>query len=242
MNMLKFTSAIDVFTKSFAFLRSLVYPAEAIRHGPLWVVRDMPRKRANDYRMEEIFAYNIAAEEILLALSDYAAQHRYALGVFINAKQTADPIKSVLKLHGYRLWFTESFFVCDIASVANVARQSQLVKGAWAVRRAESPEEAARAMRSAVGASQALRPEHFGKPWPALRLYYVEENGEPIGSIRSVHLQKNAAWVNNLVTDPKHRRRGVGSALIRSMLRDDAAYGAKYSVLLSSHIGALTHG
>ena len=39
----------------------------------------------------------------------------------------------------------------------------------------------------------------------------------------------------------KHRRRGIGSAMLAKMLRDDRAHDAKCSVLLSSHTGALLY-
>jgi predicted acetyltransferase len=37
------------------------------------------------------------------------------------------------------------------------------------------------------------------------------------------------------------RRRGIGTALLAKMLRDDRAHGARQSVLLASHAGALLY-
>ena len=40
---------------------------------------------------------------------------------------------------------------------------------------------------------------------------------------------------------PSHRRRGIGSALLCHMLKDDRRRGFKQSVLLASHTGALLY-
>jgi predicted acetyltransferase len=44
-----------------------------------------------------------------------------------------------------------------------------------------------------------------------------------------------------MYVEKEHRRRGIGSAMLAKMLRDDRAHKAKYSVLLSSHTGALLY-
>jgi len=37
---------------------------------------------------------------------------------------------------------------------------------------------------------------------------------------------------------PKFRRGGIGKALLGKMLRDDQAYGSRFTALLASHTGA----
>jgi GNAT superfamily N-acetyltransferase len=70
---------------------------------------------------------------------------------------------------------------------------------------------------------------------------YVALDGEKIvGRVRSVRAA-NAAWVSDMFVLPSHRRKGIGLALLTKMLRDDRASGAKSSVLLSSHTGALLY-
>src|SRR5439155_15192313 len=51
----------------------------------------------------------------------------------------------------------------------------------------------------------------------------------------------DSTWCSNMYVRPSHRRRGIGSALLTRMLRDDRARGFKKSVLLSSHTGALVY-
>ncbi|TPM41919.1 GNAT family N-acetyltransferase [Mesorhizobium sp. B2-3-4] len=41
--------------------------------------------------------------------------------------------------------------------------------------------------------------------------------------------------------EPSHRRRGIGQALMAKMLRDDRAHGARSSVLMAMHAGALLY-
>ena len=70
---------------------------------------------------------------------------------------------------------------------------------------------------------------------------YVALDGERIvGWVRSVRAL-DSAWVSDMYVLASHRRKGIGFALLTKMLRDDRAAGAKSSVLLSSHTGALLY-
>jgi len=55
--------AIEVFAGGFSFTRSFTYPYLAERVGPLWVMRDAPRKRPV-YRTEEWIAHGVAPQEV----------------------------------------------------------------------------------------------------------------------------------------------------------------------------------
>jgi hypothetical protein len=48
--------AIEVFVRGHSAGKSRTFPYEASRVGPLWVMRDAPRKNPRDYRKEEWIA------------------------------------------------------------------------------------------------------------------------------------------------------------------------------------------
>jgi predicted GNAT family acetyltransferase len=89
--------------------------------------------------------------------------------------------------------------------------------------------------------ARPLLPEHFAGEPPKARMYYAEVDGQAVGAVTSVHLRKHATWVHNLRTREEYRRRGIATALMNAMLADDVRYGAKHSVLLASHAGALLY-
>ena len=53
--------AFEVFVRGHSAGKSRTYPYEATRVGPLWVMRDAPRKNPRDYRKEEWIAHGIDA-------------------------------------------------------------------------------------------------------------------------------------------------------------------------------------
>src|SRR5262245_33602785 len=98
------------------------------------------------------------------------------------------------------------------------------------------------AMAEQLGKATRSRPipaEHLGHDAP-FRQYVALKDGELVGWVRSVNAG-DSQWVANMYVQPKHRRRGIGRALLARMLRDDRDQGAKKSVLLSSHTGALLY-
>jgi hypothetical protein len=56
--------AIEVFVRGHSVGRSRTHPYEASRVGPLWVMRDAPRKNPRDYRKEEWIAHGLDAREV----------------------------------------------------------------------------------------------------------------------------------------------------------------------------------
>jgi GNAT superfamily N-acetyltransferase len=144
--------------------------------------------------------------------------------------ESDEALRAEYKRLGYRLLVTEPLFVHDLKRIP----------------RAASPAKIARVTTSEMAA-------RFGKatrrrPIPPQDLtshsafrQYVALNGERIvGWVRSVKAL-DSAWVSDMYVLASHRRKGIGYALLTKMLRDDRAAGAKCSVLLSSHTGALLY-
>ena len=101
--------AIHVFVHGFCFTRSLTHPYLAEQVGPLWVMRDAPR-RSGSYRNEEWVAYNLAADEI----DSIVQNHRRGsctISCICRLGDSQDPLRTGFKALGYRLGATESLMI-----------------------------------------------------------------------------------------------------------------------------------
>ena len=56
--------AIEVFVRGHSAGRSRTFPYEVSRVGPIWLMRDAPRKNARNYRKEEWVAHDVEASEV----------------------------------------------------------------------------------------------------------------------------------------------------------------------------------
>ena len=56
--------AIEVFVRGHSAGRSRTFPYEVSRVGPLWLMRDAPRKNPRDYRKEEWIAHDADPREV----------------------------------------------------------------------------------------------------------------------------------------------------------------------------------
>ncbi len=236
---IKFETALSVFADAFALVRSATFPAESLRCGPLWIVRDRPRP-IEQMRIEEIFAYGCSPLEAVAAVRTYAPRSRYTLGLFETPKHKAHEIKSIVRQHGYRSWFNEPLFVCDIRGAPELCTRKDIA--GCTLHRAQTPEEIAAVTRAVGGKSRRMADaRQLAGRRPQVRMYYASVDGAPVAHGRSIHLRPAVSWVHDVATHPAHRRRGIATALMAYMLADDAAHGAKHSVLLASHTGALLY-
>ena len=87
--------------------------------------------------------------------------------------------------------------------------------------------------------SRVMTPSQIGGTSP-FRQYVALEGDASVGWVRSVSVG-NCAWVANMGVIEQQRRRGIGSALLNQLLRDDRAFGMCQSVLLARHVGALLY-
>ena len=56
--------AIEVFVRGHSAVKSRTHPYEVDRVGPVWVMRDAPRKNERDYRKEEWVASGVEPVEL----------------------------------------------------------------------------------------------------------------------------------------------------------------------------------
>ena len=65
---------------------------------------------------------------------------------------------------------------------------------------------------------------------PVARLLVAEDGGEPVGFV-SVAFQRGHGLIGTLITDPSHRRKGIGSALMEAAEAATRARGDRVAVL-----------
>jgi GNAT superfamily N-acetyltransferase len=221
--------SIEVFVRGHSAGRSRTFPYEASRVGPLWVMRDAPRRNARDYRKEEWIAYGVDAKEADTVARRHA-RGRFFLCVMIGEGEPDQPTRVAYKALGYRLLATEGFFVQRLQRIPRA-------RSPVAIERVRTPELAAR-----LGKATRTRPiasDLLGEGAP-FRQYVAFDGEDIVGRVRSVDAV-GATWCADMYVAPSHRRRGIGQALLCRMLRDDRAGGSKCSVLTASHTGALLY-
>jgi GNAT superfamily N-acetyltransferase len=224
-----FEFAIEVFVRGHSAGRSRTHPYEASRIGPLWVMRDAPRKNPRDYRKEEWIAHAVDPGEVH-AMARRHARGRYFVCAMLAQGEPDGPTRAAYKALGYRLLATEGFFV---QGLKRIPRPPSPVP----IERVRTPALAARlgkVTRTRPIPSDLLRD---GAPF---RQYVALAGEDIVGRVRSVDAA-GATWCADMHVDPAHRRRGIGRALLARMLQDDRALGSRCSVLTASHTGALLY-
>ena len=229
--MLTLPQTIDVVCAALALNNSITAPSEVMRHGPLWILRDVNAK-LDKARTEEIFAWGATPQESIRAVKDYAPRYKYVLLPFIKPDEDFDAIREVYKSLGYRAMSSETLFVCSLG-------RHKPTPSRWVIRRVKEPDEMKRVATDVFGrANRKLRPQDFTDARPAMRMYYAEVDGRAVAVARSLMPRRSVSWLHDVRTVESYRRRGIATALINQILTDDAALGSKHSALLASHAGA----
>ncbi len=117
-------AAIEVFVHGYSTGRSRTFPYEASRVGPLWLMRDAPRKNARDYRNEEWVVHDVAAEEADAIVRQHA-RPGFAISALIANDEPDGPTRTAYKALGYRLLRTEGFFVQRLRQIPSRRRLSR---------------------------------------------------------------------------------------------------------------------
>ena len=221
--------AIEVFVRGHSAGKSRTFPYEVRRIGPLWVMRDAPRRNPRDYRKEEWIAHGVDAREAD-AIARQHTRGRYFICVIVGESEPDQPIRVAYKSMGYRLLTTEGFFVHRLKRIPKVRRPMSLEL----VRTAERASQLAKLTRTRPIASTMLADD------APFRQYVALDGENIVGRVRSVDAV-GATWCADMYVAPSHRRQGIGQALLCRMLRDDRERSSNSSVLTASHTGALLY-
>lgn len=217
--------AIEAFVRGFAFTRSFTHPYLVEQVGPLWVMRDGPRKRGN-YRTEEWVGYQVAPQEID-QIARNQTRGRFCLCVLFDRDESQTAARADFKALGYRLMTTEPLMVHSLTDIPTVDAPAVIARVLTI--------DLAERLAKAAGKRQILS-EHL-MPNAPLRQYVATINGELVGWVRSI-VAGDATWCADMYVEPAFRRRGIARALLSHMLQDDRDHGATLAVLLASHVGA----
>lgn len=226
---MRIEEAIEVFGLGFGFTRSFTHPYAIERQGPLWVMRDAPRKRS-DYRVEEWLVYGISphdAEQLIQA----HRRERYAVCAFYADGESGEGIKQGFKQLGYRYSHHETLFSHDLKGLGEFTSPLPIVQVTSA--------DQAHALKLAAGSTQIRVSDIAAEP-PLMRQYMAVDGSTPVGWVRSIVCGKSG-WCSNMFVQPAYRRRGLGKALMSRMLKDDKTAGQSSAVLLASNAGALLY-
>ena len=221
--------AIEVLVRGHSAGKSRTFPYEVSRVGPLWLMRDAPRRNPRDYRKEEWIAHGADAREVD-AIARRQTRGRFFVCAMIGEGDPDGPTRSAYKDLGYRLLATEGFFV---QRLERIPKRPPPVP----IEQVRTTELAAR-----LGKATRTRPilDSLLADDAPFRQYVALDGGEIVGRVRSVDAA-GATWCADMHVKASHRRRGIGQALLCRMLRDDRARGSKCSVLTASHTGALLY-
>jgi GNAT superfamily N-acetyltransferase len=221
--------AIEVFVRGFSLTKSATHPYEISRVGQIWLMRDAVRKNPKNYRKEEYVARGVDPREV-----DQTARQmtrgRFFVCALRGLNDPPEDLPAAYKAIGYRLLSTEPLFVHRLERIPRPQSPAKIER----IKTAE--------MAAKYGKASRTRPipaEQLGDDAP-FRQYVALDGEKIVGAVRSVDAA-DSTWCSNMYVWPKHRRQGIGRALLAKMLRDDRARGAKQSVLLSSHTGALLY-
>ena len=219
------TRAIEAFVKGFGFTRSFTHPYLAERVGPLWVLRDAPRKHGK-YRTEEWVAYNVAPAEIDRIARQHTRGH-FAVCAICDLATPHEPLRSAFKSLGYRLGTSEPLMIHSLSELPHFESPVVIQR----VTTVELAQQLARANHT-----RPLLPEYFLST-SRLRQYVALVDDKVVGWVRSIVVGQ-ATWCSDMYVEPAFRRRGIARAMLCRLLQDDAAGGAQEAVLLASHTGA----
>ena len=109
------STALEAFRLGFTFTRSFTHPYLAEQVGPLWVLRDGPRKRGN-YRVEEWVACGQTPREVH-KLAAKNARDRYTICYLLPTGESDLSIREEFKELGYRLQTTESLMTHSLKRI-----------------------------------------------------------------------------------------------------------------------------
>jgi GNAT superfamily N-acetyltransferase len=222
--------AIDAFLRGFCTTKSRTHPYEWRSIDGVWIMRDVPRRNPRNYRKEEWIAYGIDPA----AVDRTARRHtrgRFFICAVHGADEPSEPLRDVYKQLGYRLLVTEPFFLHRLKRIPRTPAPVAIRQ----IRTRALAEQFGKATRT-----RAIPPEHLD-PGAPFRQYVALDGEKIVGWVRSVVAGDHASWCSDMYVRPSHRRRGIGTSLLCKMLRDDRKQGARRSVLLASHTGALLY-
>ncbi|HJP84223.1 MAG TPA: GNAT family N-acetyltransferase [Fimbriimonadaceae bacterium] len=220
--------ALDCFCAGFSYTRSHTHKCVVDRTRLGRRMHDAPRK-SGKCRIEEFVTSCLDADEVSADIASLDAE-RFVVSAVRPVGVPEKPVKESFLNAGFRMLRSEPLMVRRLTDPPSTVTSPYRVAKVQSVLEVDAIAEFSRT-RQILDAD--LHSEN-----PNLRLFAAWDGQYPTGWVRSVRADKDATWVSNLFVQPDYRRKGIGSALMTSMLQDDFDRGFEWSVLLASNAGA----
>lgn len=211
--------AVEVFVQAFSAGKSRTYPYVVTRPDPwLWVMQDTPARK--DSRKVEAVSVSGNPERTVERIRGLGLAWHFVCEIHSDASDF-DRIRAEYKALGYRAVSTEWLFVHDLMELPTANPIYQVVPIFSAVDLDGIPQAAYQKRRLLPGTTM------FSVHTESLDLGWVTH--VPVGT---------DSWVSDLWVQPEHRGRGIGRALMTSLLHHAKSRGDESSILLASSDGA----
>ncbi|MEM6313646.1 MAG: GNAT family N-acetyltransferase [Planctomycetota bacterium] len=220
-------ASVEANIRGFAHKRSRTWPFVVEQlDASLWVVADKPRPKL---RVREYFAVHGDVSATVTRIKRHAGREPFVLCVGSPAEGRDTELEDAYRSNGLRLFANEGLFVRRLPPRPRRTDRHD-------IRRVDSV-ESARALAKAAR-SQQLTEDEAAAPDADLRVHIAVVDGKPIGWCGSVRTNPTTAVAVDVCVDRNHRNRGIGKALMRALLLDDARRGITANHLAASRLGA----
>jgi len=222
--------AVNTFARGFSAGRSITHPYIVKRPGGgrLWICQDGPGKRASDERTREYVALDLPSEQVVDRINR-DGEPRHVLCAVHEGLDRDREVEADYKALGYRYLKSEPLMVRALPPAPRG-------DGPLMTRRVRTQVDA-EVVAKAAGRRQ-IDAKYVGDDQAPARLFATFDGPTPVGWVCSIRVDDASAWVANLYVSKTHRRQGIATGLMKTMLRDDAKRGVGFSVLTASSAGA----
>ena len=214
-------TAIEIAGTGLAALRSVTQPAEFVRRGDVWLLRDTGTKPKRD---DSVLTLDLEPAQVIQTVQSLELQH---FGIHHFCMPNAD--QNLLIQHYAALGFnlTSTYFLMTRALIASSVSTSSLT--CWQIETLKQAAQISNAAREILLSTRDLPPRQLG-----VRLYGAEAEGRLIAWVRIAQMREDVAWLDDLFTLPEHRKRGVMTHLLNFAYNDSSSFGVRETVLLCS--------
>lgn len=214
-------TAIEIAGAGLAALRCVTRPAEFVRCGDVWLLRDTG---ANPKRDDSVLTLDLEPGQVIQTVQSLELQH-FGIHHFCMPNANQNLLIQQYAALGFSL--TSNYFLMARALVASSDLTSSLT--CWRIETLNQAEQISNAANEILLSTRDLPPRQLG-----VRLYGAEVERRLIAWARIAQVHETTAWVDNLFTLPEHRKRGVMTHLMNFAYHDSSSFGVQETVLLCS--------
>jgi GNAT superfamily N-acetyltransferase len=214
-------TAIEIAGAGLAALRSVTQPADFVRRGDVWLLRDTAAKPKRD---DSVLTLDLEPEQVIQTVQSLELRH---FGIHHFCMPNADQNLLIRQYAALGFTLTSTYFLMARAFITASDLTSSLT--CWRVETLIQAEQISKAAREILLSTRDLPPRQLG-----VRLYGAEAEGQLIAWARIAQVRETAAWVDNLFTLPEYRKRGVMTHLMNFAYNDSSSFGVQETVLLCS--------